>query len=559
MSIPVYGAGITSSTHSWLPNSLSIWAFFSETEYQDLGYVHTDLDPAETDVLLQFDLLGDQLPSPLGRRVHPRNPGSGSRFVTIDSSKVRLESRTGTDVRIAPPFRITPAERIASMKLLDPSGDFNVSDVLDVEDIDLLSLEIRLGRYRPQFDLNDDKLVDMIDHGIWVHDLKNTWYGDADLSGEFNSNDFVQVFQRASTKRLWLPAGPKGTGTPVVFRQQRLCCCVPGRRVRTGTTDGRGGGAGAGDRCALMWLPCVSVSRIRAELRRLTLLLALLCVPFCTVHADIYRWDNGQVIPGTEGITPGPGVQLDHRELEYAGLKELDLTGSNFGFSNLTSAHLSDSTLTNADLTGAVVRGAFFSDTTSRGFTKEQLYSTASYQAKDLQGIGLGYNDLTGWDFSGQNLTDASFNGYDLPSDRWRGSDLTQANLGGANLTSADLYYSTLTNADLTGANLTSANMDGSTLTNANLTGTVVTGTNFSRGLSGEGTGSPSELESTASYQAKDLRGIGLGGSDLRGCDLRGQNLSGARLNANLSGRQSGGGQSQRRGHVITRCSGMRT
>ena len=31
-------------------------------------------------------------------------------------------------------------------------------------------------------------------------------------------------------------------------------------------------------------------------------------------HADIYRWDTGEVIPGTEGIEPGPGVQLDHCE-----------------------------------------------------------------------------------------------------------------------------------------------------------------------------------------------------------------------------------------------------
>ena len=35
----------------------------------------------------------------------------------------------------------------------------------------------------------------MTDHEIWVHELKHTWYGDADLNDEFNSNDFVQVFQ----------------------------------------------------------------------------------------------------------------------------------------------------------------------------------------------------------------------------------------------------------------------------------------------------------------------------------------------------------------------------
>jgi hypothetical protein len=26
-----------------------------------------------------------------------------------------------------------------------------------------------------------------------------------------------------------------------------------------------------------------------------------------TARADIYRWDNSQLIHGTEGITPGPG------------------------------------------------------------------------------------------------------------------------------------------------------------------------------------------------------------------------------------------------------------
>ena len=31
---------------------------------------------------------------------------------------------------------------------------------------------------------------------MWVEDLKNTYFGDANLDGEFNSGDFVQVFQR---------------------------------------------------------------------------------------------------------------------------------------------------------------------------------------------------------------------------------------------------------------------------------------------------------------------------------------------------------------------------
>jgi uncharacterized protein YjbI with pentapeptide repeats len=61
---------------------------------------------------------------------------------------------------------------------------------------------------------------------------------------------------------------------------------------------------------------------------------------------------------------------------------------------------LSASTLAGANLTGAIVTGANFEYTTSRGFTKDQLYSTASYQQKNLQGIGLGSNDVRGWDLT---------------------------------------------------------------------------------------------------------------------------------------------------------------
>ena len=35
--------------------------------------------------------------------------------------------------------------------------------------------------------------VDETDRGIWVRDLKFTWFGDATLDGEFNSGDLVAV------------------------------------------------------------------------------------------------------------------------------------------------------------------------------------------------------------------------------------------------------------------------------------------------------------------------------------------------------------------------------
>ena len=62
------------------------------------------------------------------------------------------------------------------------------------------------------------------------------------------------------------------------------------------------------------------------------------------------------------------------------------------------------------------------------GITTAQLYSTASYQAHDLTGIGLDGNNLTGVNLAGQNLTNADF----------VDATLTNANFSQANLTNAN-------------------------------------------------------------------------------------------------------------------------
>jgi hypothetical protein len=111
-------------------------------------------------------------------------------------------------------------------------------------------------------------------------------------------------------------------------------------------------------------------------------------------------------------------------------------------WADLTSAYLSEATLTGANLTNATVKGANFGYTTFSGFTKEQLYSTASWKAKDLTGIVLRGNNLSGWNLAGQNLTSAY---------------LDSATLTGANLISANLTSATLTSADLTLADLRKA------------------------------------------------------------------------------------------------------
>ena len=91
-----------------------------------------------------------------------------------------------------------------------------------------------------------------------------------------------------------------------------------------------------------------------------------------------------------------------------AFLEIVDLTNANFFEANLTNADLLGTPLS-ADFTNAEVRGADFTYVTPFGFMAAQLYSTASYQELDLTGIGLAYNDISGWDFAGQTIAHADF------------------------------------------------------------------------------------------------------------------------------------------------------
>ena len=419
-------------------------------------------------------------------------------------------------------------------------GDFDANDSLDIADIEMLQQKISGNSAQwwlpnAMFDLNNDSSITRDDVTVWVKDLKYTYFGDANLDGEFDSDDFVQVFQAGKYERGWVDEYGNSEGETAFWSEGdwNTDGVFDSGDFVTAFVDG---GYEQGPRTDVATVPepraavlilagaCLFLLRVRANWRRLPLLLTLLLMPFCNVHAQIYRWDNGQLIPGTEGITPGPGVELDHRELEYASFGSspgIDLTGANFESSNLTrsqlyystltdanltganltNAILTDATLTNANLTGAVVTWADLSCTTSHGFTAAQLYSTQSYQGKDLSGIQFWNDDLTGWDFSGQNLY-------------WAG-----------------LSDSILTESDLTGANLTNAYLDRSTLTQADLSGAVVTGASFSGAI-----GFTSEqLYSTFNYKTKDLREVRLGGSpkfpfglDISGWDLSGQDLTGA-------------------------------
>jgi uncharacterized protein YjbI with pentapeptide repeats len=91
------------------------------------------------------------------------------------------------------------------------------------------------------------------------------------------------------------------------------------------------------------------------------------------------------------------GANLSQANLMNVDLNRVELTGAVLTGAELSGARIHGGALT---LDGPSYRGANLSSTTNNGFTADQLYSTASYEAKNLSSIGLSGNDLTGWNFA---------------------------------------------------------------------------------------------------------------------------------------------------------------
>ena len=89
-------------------------------------------------------------------------------------------------------LRIWRAEPEDTVALL---GDFDNSGVLDIFDIDALMVQVAVGENPTTYDLNNDALINTEDIRVWVKDLANTWFGDANLDGEFTTGDLITVFQ----------------------------------------------------------------------------------------------------------------------------------------------------------------------------------------------------------------------------------------------------------------------------------------------------------------------------------------------------------------------------
>jgi hypothetical protein len=95
-------------------------------------------------------------------------------------------------------------------------GDFDGGGSLDAGDIDDLTAQSAGGLHPAAYDLNSDALVNDQDIGVWIRDLFNSWIGDANLDGEFNSSDLVAVLSsgtyEADVNSVWSTGDFNGDG-----------------------------------------------------------------------------------------------------------------------------------------------------------------------------------------------------------------------------------------------------------------------------------------------------------------------------------------------------------
>ncbi|MCA9199290.1 MAG: hypothetical protein KDA87_17210 [Planctomycetales bacterium] len=110
--------------------------------------------------------------------------GSGNQFTgIIDEVAVWDKALTGAQIK---------AHFEAALVGGGVEGDFNGDGQLTATDIDLLTAAVGSGDVA--FDLTGDGQVNEADRSRWVNELKSTYFGDANLDGEFSSADFVAVF-----------------------------------------------------------------------------------------------------------------------------------------------------------------------------------------------------------------------------------------------------------------------------------------------------------------------------------------------------------------------------
>ena len=133
--------------------------------------------------------------------------------IDLPGVNIHMESSpTDGDVRQGPQH-----DDFAGRQFLYPfvrvTGDFNGDKELTIEDIGLLTAEIRKDEPRFWFDIDGNDIVDGNDRTAWV-ELRGTFVGDVDLDGQVNATDLnaLALNWRADDATSWAQGDFNGDG-----------------------------------------------------------------------------------------------------------------------------------------------------------------------------------------------------------------------------------------------------------------------------------------------------------------------------------------------------------
>ena len=123
------------------------------------------------------------------------------------------------------------------INIVSVPGDFNLNGERDVLDLDLLTTAMMTND--TTFDLDDDGDADIDDRKFWIEQLANTFFGDADFDGDFDSSDFVMVFSAAKYETgqstVWTDGDWNGDG---VFTSGDFVTAFTGGGYEEGPREG---------------------------------------------------------------------------------------------------------------------------------------------------------------------------------------------------------------------------------------------------------------------------------------------------------------------------------
>ncbi len=132
----------------------------------------------------------------------------------ISYLRISRESLSGDSIAIAVSFDDDSGGIYVAHPKRYRRGDVNSNGLFDATDIDAITSAINAGQYVLDYDFDQDSDLDQDDRSIWIEELANTYFGDADLNGLFTRGISSWSFRPGSmrTRRLATPPGQRETG-----------------------------------------------------------------------------------------------------------------------------------------------------------------------------------------------------------------------------------------------------------------------------------------------------------------------------------------------------------